>query len=152
MDAADDIDDFAGDDAGFDDLDLIVATTEAATAGNAGDPMEVLYKHHPETILDYVEKVTPYIPLQQVPPSEGKDPAHKTQPFLSVYERTKILGFRANQLAQGAPPYIARPEHVTSVFDIAKMELDQRRLPYIIKRPLPNGTFEYWRLSDMMHI
>lgn len=152
MDAADDIDDFAGDDAGFDDLDLIVATTEAATAGNAGDPMEVLYKHHPETILDYIEKVTPYIPLQQVPPSEGKDPAHKTQPFLSVYERTKILGFRANQLAQGAPPYIARPEHVTSVFDIAKMELDQRRLPYIIKRPLPNGTFEYWRLSDMMHI
>ena len=152
MDAADDIDDFGADDVGFDDLDIVVATTEAVTAGNAGDPMEVLYKHHPETILDYVEKVTPYIPLQQVPPSEGKDLAHKTQPFLSVYERTKILGFRANQLAQGAPPYIARPEHVTSVFDIAKMELEQRRLPYIIKRPLPNGSFEYWRLSDMMVI
>ena len=152
MEAADDVDDFGADDVGFDDLDVVVATTEATTAGNAGDPMEILYKHHPETILDYVEKVTPYIPLQQLPPSEGKDPAHKTQPFLSVYERTKILGFRANQLAQGAPPYIARPEHVTSVLDIAKMELEQRRLPYIIKRPLPDGTFEYWRLSDMMVI
>jgi DNA-directed RNA polymerase subunit K/omega len=152
MEAADDVEDFGADDAGFDDLDAVVATTEATTAGNAGDPMEILYKHHPETILDYVEKVTPYIALQQLPPSEGKDPAHKTQPFLSVYERTKILGFRANQLAQGAPPYIARPEHVTSVLDIAKMELEQRRLPYIIKRPLPDGTFEYWRLSDMMVI
>jgi DNA-directed RNA polymerase subunit K/omega len=152
MEATDDVEDFGLDDAVLDDLDAVVVTTEAATAGNAGDPMEVLYKHHPETILDYAEKVTPYIPLQQVPPSEGKDPAHKTQPFLSVYERTKILGFRANQLAQGAPPYIARPEHVTSVFDIAKMELEQRRLPYIIKRPLPDGTFEYWRLSDMMII
>jgi DNA-directed RNA polymerase subunit K/omega len=152
MEATDDVEDFGLDDAVLDDLDAVVVTTEAATAGNTGDPMEVLYKHHPETILDYAEKVMPYIPLQQVPPSEGKDPAHKTQPFLSVYERTKILGFRANQLAQGAPPYIARPEHVTSVFDIAKMELEQRRLPYIIKRPLPDGTFEYWRLSDMMII
>jgi DNA-directed RNA polymerase subunit K/omega len=152
MEATDDVEDFGADDLGLEDLDAVVVTTEATTVGNAGDPMEVLYRHHPETILDYAEKVTPYIPLQQVPPSEGKDPAHKTQPFLSVYERTKILGFRANQLAQGAPPYIARPEHVTSVFDIAKMELEQRRLPYIIKRPLPDGTFEYWRLSDMMVI
>lgn len=151
MDTDEVVEDF-GDDGAFEELDAVVVTTEAATAGNAGDPMEVLYKYHPETILDYVEKVTPYIPIQQVPPSEGKDPAHKTQPFLSVYERTKILGFRANQLAQGAPPYIARPEQVTSVFDIAKMELEQRRLPYIVKRPMPDGTFEYWRLSDMLMI
>lgn len=118
METADEVDDFGLDDGGLEDLDIVVATTEAATAGNAGDPMEVLYKYHPETILDYVEKVTPYIPVQQVPPSDGKDPAHKTQPFLSVYERTKILGFRANQLAQGAPPYIARPEHILSLIHI----------------------------------
>jgi DNA-directed RNA polymerase subunit K/omega len=154
MEVVDDVEDFGVDDVGgFDDLDAVVVTTEPTTSGNAGDPMEILYRHHPEAILDYAEKVSPYIPLQQVPPSsDGKDPVHKTQPFLSVYERTKILGFRANQLAQGAPPYIARPEHVTNVHEIAKMELEQRRLPYIIKRPLPNGTFEYWRLSDMMMI
>ena len=150
---ADDVEDFGDDGVVFEDLDAVVVTTEAATAGNTGDPMELLYKFHPETILDYVEKVTPYISIQQVPPSaDGKDSAHKTQPFLSVYERTKILGFRANQLAQGAPPYVARPEQVTSVFEIAKMELEQRRLPYIIKRPMPDGRFEYWRLTDMMVI
>ena len=129
----------------------VIPTAEAVSAGNPGDPLEVLYKFHPETILDYVEKISPFIAIQQVPPSEkSKDTFHKTQPFLSVYEYTRILGFRANQLAQGAPPYIVRPEHITSVFEISKMELDQRRLPYIIKRPIPDGTFEYWRLADLM--
>ena len=138
--------------------DVAQTTTEPAAAGGAGDPLEILYKNHPETILDYAEKVMPLIPLQQVPPVQGydvgadeaRDTAHTSQPFLSVYERTKVLGFRANQLAQGARPYIVVPEHVTRTTDIAQMELEQRRLPYIIKRPMPNGTFEYWRLSDLM--
>jgi DNA-directed RNA polymerase subunit K/omega len=141
------------DDVVLDDGEAILAPTEAVSAGNPGDPMEILYRFHPETILDYVEKIMPNIAIQQVPPSkDGTDRGHTSQPFLSVYEKTKLLGFRANQLAQGAPPYIVRPEHVTSVFEIARMELEQRLLPYIIKRPMPDGTFEYWRLSDLMII
>ena len=148
-------DDDRADDGGVEGFAIIeegpIPTAEPASAGNAGDPLEILYKFHPETILDYVEKIAPFIAIQQVPPSEdGRDTAHKSQPFLSVYEKTKLLGFRANQLAQGAPPYIVRPEHMTSVFEIAKLELEQRRLPYIIKRPMPDGTFEYWRLADLM--
>jgi DNA-directed RNA polymerase I, II, and III subunit RPABC2 len=147
----------------MEEADIPQGTTEAAAAGQAGDPLEMLYKNHPETILDYAEKVMPLLPLQQAPPdvpsreleedtaaAAAVDGAHTSQPFLSVYERTKILGFRANQLAQGARPYVVVPEHVTRTQDIAAMELEQRRLPYIIKRPMPNGTFEYWRLSDLM--
>ncbi len=133
------------------------ATVEPAAHGQAGDPLEILYRFHPETILDYAEKVMPMIPLQQVPPNQGRvgdettqDPLHTSQPFLSVYESTKIIGMRANQLAQGARPYIEVPEHVVSTQEIARMELEQRRLPFIIKRPMPDGTFEYWRLSDLM--
>ena len=155
-----DAEDGAGD--GFDNLediqnelvgleDVPIPTAEAATAGNAGDPLEVLYRHHPETILDYAETILPRVPLQQVPPSGAElDANHTSQPFLSVYEKTKILGFRSNQLAQGARPYVVVPEYVTATLDIAKMELAERRLPYIIKRPMPHGTFEYWRLSDLM--
>jgi DNA-directed RNA polymerase I, II, and III subunit RPABC2 len=133
------------------DSEIPVITTEAVTPGNPGDPLEVLYRHHPETILDYAETVLPLLPLQQVPPSNSKLDAHHTsQPFLSVYEKTKILGFRSNQLAQGARPYVVVPEHVTATLDIAKLELEQRRLPFIIKRPMPNGSFEYWRLNDLM--
>lgn len=113
------------------------------------DPFELLYKYHPETILDYAESILPEVPLQAAPPT-GKDTTHRSPPFLTVYERTKILGTRTNQLADGAMPFISVPEYVTQPLEIAKMELEQRRLPYILKRPMPDGTFEYWRLSDLM--
>jgi hypothetical protein len=42
------------------------------------------------------------------------------------------------------------PEYVTKAIEIAHLELEQRRLPFILKRPMPDGSFEYWRLSDLM--
>jgi DNA-directed RNA polymerase subunit K/omega len=50
----------------------------------------------------------------------------------------------------GARPYIAVPAHVTDLREIARLELEARRLPIIIKRPMPDGTFEKWRLSDLL--
>ncbi len=116
------------------------------------DPLSSLYKHHPEAILDYQETVIQKLRLQTVPPGseESPDPNHKSQPFLTQYEKTRILGFRTNQLAQGALPYVPVPDHIRNPIDIAKMELEQRRLPFIIKRPMPDGSFEYWRLCDLM--
>lgn len=116
------------------------------------DPLVSLYKHHPESILDYQEAVIQKLPLKQVPPdsTDTPDPHHRSQPFLTQYEKTRILGFRTNQLAQGAIPYVSVPSHIRNAIDIARMELEQRRLPFIIKRPMPDGSFEYWRLSDLM--
>ena len=110
-----------------------------------------LYQQHPECNLDYVEQVAPKIPLQIVPPGGDKvDLNHRTYPFLTVFEKTKIIGLRANQLSKGASPYVAVPKHLTDVREIARYELEQKRLPFIIKRPLPNGSFEYWRLNDLI--
>ena len=112
-----------------------------------------LYQQHPECNLDYIEQVIPKIPLQYVPPGGDKtDSNHRTYPFLTNFEKTKIIGLRANQLSKGSVAFIAVPKHITDVRDIARLELEQKRLPYIIKRPLPNGQFEYWRLSDLMII
>ena len=149
------IDEFADEmDAVQDEIEDLGITedTNAAAAAQAEDPFEILYKYHPETILDYVESIVPEVPLQAAPPSEDgvKDPRHRSPPFLTVYERTKILGTRTNQLAEGARPFVAVPEYMTQPLDIAKLELEQRRLPFIVKRPMPDGTFEYWRLSDLM--
>ena len=83
---------------------------------------------------------------------EGLDANHKTYPFLNKYESTRIIGFRANQLSQGAQPFVDVPDHVTDVREIARMELAAKRLPFIIKRPLPDGTYEYWRLQDLLQI
>ena len=112
------------------------------------DPLAALLKHHPECIIDYAEKVAPKIPLISSPPL--KDPNHKSVPFLTQYERTKIIGMRANQLSQGARPYIDIPEYMTDVGEIARLELKERRLPFLVRRPMPDGSHEYWRLSDLI--
>jgi DNA-directed RNA polymerase I, II, and III subunit RPABC2 len=124
---------------------------DAAAATAAGERNHIMY-HHPEAVIDYLETVNPKIPLQVAPPVDAadRDPHHTSLPFLTVYERTKILGTRANQIADGARAFVKVPEHVTEPLEIAKLELEQRRLPFIIKRPMPDGTFEYWRLSDLM--
>jgi len=123
--------------------------------------LKKLYQHHPECVLDYVEEVIPKVSLSVIPAGSSisndeldtsikVDTKHITYPFLTIYEKTKIIGMRANQLSQGAAPFIKVPDYVKNVKEIAKMELEQKRLPYIIKRPLRNGTYEYWRLSDLM--
>lgn len=110
-----------------------------------------LYQQHPECNLDYIEQVIPKIPLQFVPPGGDKaDSNHRTYPFLTNFEKTKIIGLRANQISKGSVPFISVPKHITDVKDIARLELEQKRLPFIIKRPLPNGQFEYWRLTDLL--
>ena len=137
-----------------------------------------LYATHPECNLDYVESVVTNVPLKVAPPKrmsaletaervlaegaadsnaddealQGVDVHHKTYPFMTQYERTRVIGFRANQLSQGAEPFITVPEHVSDVREIARLELAAKRLPFIIKRPLPNGKYEYWRLQDLLQI
>jgi DNA-directed RNA polymerase subunit K/omega len=112
--------------------------------------LQFLNTHHPECRLDYIEEVVQKLPLHAYPPDDGADKRHKSVPYLTIFEKTKMLGFRANQLAQGSKPFITIPPHVTDVLEIASMELEQKRLPYILKRPMPDGSFEYVRLSDLL--
>ena len=113
--------------------------------------VQILLDQHPEICPDYEEVVMEKLILREsYPPT--KDAGHKTYPFLTLYERTKVLSMRASQLAHGAPPFIDVPEYLTDVYEVARAELEAKRLPYILKRPLPNGDYEYWRLADLMII
>jgi DNA-directed RNA polymerase I, II, and III subunit RPABC2 len=108
-----------------------------------------LLEQHPEIWPDYEEAVMEKLVIKgPYPPTE--DSRHTTYPFLTLYEKTKILALRAAQLARGSPPFIDVPEYLTDVYEIARAELEAKRLPYILKRPLPDGNFEYWRLADLM--
>ena len=115
------------------------------------DPLDSLRKHHPECTIHYSETIIPKLQLTSFPPL-GSDVNHRSSPFLSQYERTNILGKRANMLSQGARPFIAVPPHMTDVLDIAKLELEKRCIPFILCRTMPDGTHEMWRVSDLMII
>ena len=72
----------------------------------------------------------------------------KTIPYLSKFEKARIIGNRAQQLAYGAQPKI-NTENLLDIYEIATEELKQRKIPFIIRRPIPNGACEYWKVSDL---
>ena len=77
------------------------------------------------------------------------DELHKTNPILTKYEKTRILGIRAKQVNNGSKPYIKIENNVIDGYLIAVKELEEKKLPFIIRRPLPNGGSEYWKLKDL---
>jgi DNA-directed RNA polymerase subunit K/omega len=76
------------------------------------------------------------------------DPNHKTLPILSKYERTKIIGQRAKQIEDGDMPYIT-VNNIIDPYIISLMELEAGKIPFIVRRPMPDGTSEYWKLNDL---
>ena len=80
------------------------------------------------------------------------DPLHRTIPILTKYEKTRVLGVRAKQLNDGAAAYVniaAGTENIIDGYIIAMRELEEKKIPFIIRRPLPNGGSEYWYLQDL---
>lgn len=83
--------------------------------------------------------------------SEGQiyDPLHRTLPFLTKFEKARVLGERAKQINDGAQPFVKLATNAIDGYLIALAELEQKAIPFIIKRPLPNGGCEYWKLKDL---
>lgn len=134
----------------------------------AADLLKLL-KQHPEIWIPYEEQIHERLNTREGPGTEAPtaeqlevlpkcglrdtsmlDATHTTYPFLTNYERTKCISYRASQICNGAKPYILVPEGVTDAYEIAKLELEAKRLPFIVKRPLPDGTYEVWRLTDLL--
>ena len=110
---------------------------------------DILFNYHPETKqINYKELLT----LSNVVKNKKGDiidPLHKTIPFLTCYEKAKILGMRAKQINNGSMPFLDVPKNIIDGHTIARMELNKKKIPFIIRRPIPNGGSEYWKVSDL---
>ena len=73
-----------------------------------------------------------------------------THPYMTRFEKAKLLGVRSEMLANGAPALINVPKNISSTYEIARMEYKEKKIPLIIKRKLPNNTFEYWKMDDLV--
>jgi DNA-directed RNA polymerase subunit K/omega len=81
------------------------------------------------------------------------DANHRTFPILSKYEKTKIIGLRVSQLNKGAEPYVTlKTKLILDNSLVAEKELHEKKLPFIIMRPLPNGKSEYWNVNDLEYL
>lgn len=104
---------------------------------------------HPEQKIHDHNEVVKLSKVTRDKSGQITDPFHKTTPILSKYEKTKVLGQRAKQIDEGCKSFVNAAPSTLDGYIIALEELNQRKLPFIIRRPIPNGGVEYWPVKEL---
>ena len=71
-----------------------------------------------------------------------------SRPILTKFELSRIIGYRAEQLNQNCEALVDT-KNMVSTLEIAKKELNLGKLPNIIRRELPDGTIEEWKVNEL---
>ncbi|XP_053683004.1 DNA-directed RNA polymerases I, II, and III subunit RPABC2 [Sabethes cyaneus] len=95
---------------------------------------------------DNIELITPGQAGGGVPKSK-----RITTKYMTKYERARVLGTRALQIAMCAP-IMVELEGETDPLQIAMKELKQRKIPIIIRRYLPDASYEDWSIDELIII
>ena len=113
---------------------------------------DLISNFHPESKSHNYEEIKQLAKVTRNKNGIIVDELHKTIPILTKYEKTRILGQRAKQIETGAVTLVQVPPNIIDSYLIAKLELAQNKIPFIIRRPLPNGGMEYWYVSDLENL
>jgi DNA-directed RNA polymerase I, II, and III subunit RPABC2 len=105
--------------------------------------------YHPESNIHNYEEIYALTKVVRDKYNNIIDDLHITLPYLTKYEKARILGQRAKQINSGSKPFVKVPENIIDGYLIAELELKQKRIPFIIRRPTPCGGCEYWSLKDL---
>ena len=105
--------------------------------------------YHPESLSHNYDEIQTLARVVRNSAGVIVDELHRTIPIMTKYEKTRILGQRTKQINEGAPAFIKIDSTVIDGYLIAVKELEQKKTPFIIRRPLPNGGSEYWRVQDL---
>ena len=92
---------------------------------------------------------TPYMTKVRFHPVRFKVDETRVCFFHKQYERARVLGTRALQIAMCAPVMVEL-EGETDPLQIAMKELKQRKIPIIVRRYLPDGSFEDWGIDELI--
>jgi DNA-directed RNA polymerase I, II, and III subunit RPABC2 len=108
-----------------------------------------LVEFHPEARAHNDNEVRMFSKVIRNKDGQIIDDLHRTLPFLTKYEYTRVIGQRSKQIESGAKPFVSIASNIIDGDVIARMELEEKKLPFIIRRPMPGGGFEYWKLEDL---
>ena len=110
---------------------------------------DYILSNHQESLNKNYDEIKKFLDVTKDNNNNIIDAFHRTIPILTKYEKTKIIGIRLKQLNNGAKPYVTISDTILDNNIIVNMELAQKVLPFIVSRPLPNNTYEYWKLQDL---
>ncbi|XP_055373387.1 DNA-directed RNA polymerases I, II, and III subunit RPABC2 [Condylostylus longicornis] len=126
-----DDEDYNNDDVGGDDFDDV-------------DEDDNIDDINQEEEVDNIELIAPGQAGGGVPKSK-----RITTKYMTKYERARVLGTRALQIAMCAP-IMVELEGETDPLQIAMKELKQKKIPIIIRRYLPDHSFEDWSIDELI--
>jgi DNA-directed RNA polymerase subunit K/omega len=109
----------------------------------------IISEYHPELNAHNIEEVETMCAIIRDTKGQIIDPFHRTVPFVTRYEKARVIGERAKQINSGAKPFIEFDRSMIDGYLIALKEFEDKKIPFIIRRPLPSGASEYWRLADL---
>ena len=110
---------------------------------------QIIADYHPEMKSHNYDEIVKLSKVTRNADGIIIDPLHSSLPFITRYEKAKIIGERSTQLAGGATPFVQIEDTVIDEYLIATKEFNEKKIPFIIKRPMPNGGCEYWRFEDL---
>uniref|UniRef100_A0A6C0HTC4 DNA-directed RNA polymerase n=1 Tax=viral metagenome TaxID=1070528 RepID=A0A6C0HTC4_9ZZZZ len=132
-----------------DDFDIAEDDTNYLQKFTKNISENYLADNHPECIIHNNVEIDSLSSIVRDDDGIIIDKHHQTLPILTKYERARIIGERAKQINNGATPFIEVPPNIIDGYIIAELELAVKKIPFIIQRPLPNGSKEFWKLVDL---
>ena len=72
-----------------------------------------------------------------------------TTRYMTKYEQALVLGTRALQISMNAPVMVDIAGE-TDALKIAMKELRERKIPMIIRRYLPDNSYEDWNIDELL--
>jgi DNA-directed RNA polymerase I, II, and III subunit RPABC2 len=99
-----------------------------------------------ECYFEYDNVIDEYADLG--PATQVPDDERITLNKLTKYEMVRVLGIRAQQISVGAKSLVKNIEGKSPI-EIAIYELKNKMTPFKIKRPLPNNTYEVWKIKEL---
>eukprot|EP00243_Klebsormidium_subtile_P000828 TRINITY_DN11370_c0_g1_i1.p1 TRINITY_DN11370_c0_g1~~TRINITY_DN11370_c0_g1_i1.p1 ORF type:complete len:149 (+),score=43.51 TRINITY_DN11370_c0_g1_i1:249-695(+) len=85
------------------------------------------------------------------PEDAAPDRPRKTTRFMTKYERARVLGTRALQISMNAPIMVDLDANESDPLEIAMKELRERKIPFTIRRYLPDGSYEDWGVDELIN-
>ncbi len=110
---------------------------------------DYLLQYHQESKIHNFDEILSMCKIIRNKKNVIVDELHKTVPILTKYEKTRILGERTKQINNGSKPFVDVQNDIIDGYLIACKELEEKKMPFIIRRPLPSGGSEYWHLKDL---
>lgn len=104
---------------------------------NAGNDLDVTGEDAESTVIGIGENTGGIAAAQRI-----------TTRYLTKYEKARVLGTRALQISMNAPVMVDL-DGETDPLRIAEKELRERKIPIIIRRYMPDGSYEDWKMDEL---